>query len=91
MKKQVLRSQKGGYNKAAVISKLDAYNTLIVAIQQGNMSRSEVMTELEYIRKMRMPTEKKGLFGEAGFSVEDTDAYIDECEHLIQNGAMNLR
>ena len=90
MSKTVLREQKGGYKKIAVITKLDAYNCLIAAVEQGGMSRQQVLNELEKIRRMKLPTEKKGLFGTSGFSVEDTDAYMENCENIIIKNIENI-
>jgi hypothetical protein len=90
MSKHVLRESKGGYKKVAVITKLDAYNCLITAIEQGGMSRRQVLNELERIRRMELPTEKKGLFGTPGFSVDDTDSFMEECENKIMNNIEDL-
>lgn len=83
MNEQVLRSTKGGYNKLAVITKLDSYNCLIMALEQKIIDRDHALEELEKIRNMAIPTEKVGFFGKIGFSVEDTDAYMEKCEQMI--------
>jgi hypothetical protein len=90
MNTQVLRSIKGGYNKLAVITKLDSYNCLIMALEQRSISRNQAINELEKIRNMALPTEKGGFFGKIGFSVEDTDSYMQNCEQMILDTLNNL-
>ena len=90
MNAQVLRSVKGGYNKLAVITKLDSYNTLLAALEQGSLNRRQALDELEKIRYTELPKEKSGLFGKVGFSAEDTDAYLQNCEQMILEKLENL-
>lgn len=82
MELDILRNQKGGYNKESFIAKLDAYNALITAMQNG-LPADKAKAELELIHQKPMFREKGGLFGKVGFSVEDTDAYIEELEKGI--------
>ena len=90
MNRQVLRSTKGGYNKTAVITKLDSYNTLLVALEQGSIDRVQALDELEKIRNTELPKEKGGLFGKIGFSEEDTDNYMEDCEQMILKNLESL-
>lgn len=79
---EVLRSVKGGYNKADVMSKLDRMNIVLMAVKDG-MRREEAIAELESIKEQELRREKSGLFGKTGFSVEDTDAYLESLEQMI--------
>jgi hypothetical protein len=82
MELDILRNQKGGYNKESFIAKLDAYNTLITAMQNG-LPEDKAKAELELIHQQPLFREKGGFFGKVGFSVEDTDAYIADLEKGI--------
>lgn len=82
MQTEVLRSEKGGYVKADVLQKLDRMNALLMAVR-GGMRREEAMAELESIRETELRREKAGLFGKPGFSVEDTDAYLESVGQMI--------
>ncbi|MBR6981907.1 MAG: hypothetical protein IKH75_00010 [Ruminococcus sp.] len=82
MQTEVLRSEKGGYVKADVLQKLDRMNALLMAAR-GGMRREEAMAELESIRETELRREKAGLFGKIGFSVEDTDAYLESVGQMI--------
>lgn len=78
----ILRSVKGGYNKESFITKLDAYNKLITAMQNG-LPSDKARLELAQIQQRPMHKEKGGLFGKIGYSVEDADAYIADLETNI--------
>jgi hypothetical protein len=82
MELDILRDQKGGYNKQSFIEKLDAYNILITAMQNG-LPLDKAKAELELIHQQPLSKEKGGLFGKIGFSIEDTDAYIADLEKGI--------
>ena len=82
MELDTIRNQKGGYNEEAFIAKLDAYNTLITAMQNG-LPNDKAKAELELIHQQPLFREKGGFFGKVGFSVEDTDAYIADLEKGI--------
>jgi hypothetical protein len=78
----ILRSVKGGYNKESFITKLDAYNKLITAMQNG-LPSDKARLELAQIQQRPMQKEKGGLFGKIGYSIEDADAYIADLETNI--------
>lgn len=82
MDADILRSVKGGYNKDSFITKLDAYNKLITAMQNG-LPSDKAKLELAQIQQKPMTKEKGGFFGKVGYSVEDADAYIAELEMNI--------
>jgi hypothetical protein len=82
MELDILGYEKGGYNKESFIAKLDAYNTLITAMQNG-LPNDKAKAELELIHQQPMFREKGGFFGKVGFSVKDTDAYIADLEKGI--------
>lgn len=89
MEDKVLRIESGGYMKTDVLTKIDAYNALIFALDEMKMSDSAVNAELERIRSM--PLRKAGgflFFKGSGFSVKDTDEYIKELEQAITRKIM---
>ncbi|MCR5111179.1 MAG: hypothetical protein K6B38_09775 [Ruminococcus sp.] len=88
MGEMVLRTEKGGYEKKDVLSKIDAYNTLILAIDEMRLSDAAVNAELEKIRNMPMRKAKGLIFAGSGFSAEDTDNYIKELEETIMHKIM---
>ena len=80
----VLRTEGGGYNKNDVLNKIDAYNALIYSIDEMILSDSAVNAELEKIRSMPLRKADGFLFFKgSGFSVKDTDDYIEKLEHEI--------
>ena len=83
MRPTVLKSEKGGYNKIAVLTKIDVYNALLMMAESGQTDRDKLLSELERARAIELPREKSGFFGASGFSVEDTDAYIAKLEDEI--------
>ncbi|PWJ13444.1 hypothetical protein [Ruminococcus flavefaciens] len=84
MRSEVLRSEKGGYNKTDVLTKLDALNALLMMAEEG-VDSSKILPELEKIRQRPMRKEKSGFFGTIGFSAEDTDNYIADLEAKLMN------
>ncbi len=82
MEAEILRSVKGGYNKESFITKLDAYNKLITAMQNG-LPSEQARLELAQIQQKPMQKEKGGFFGKVGYSIEDADAYIADLEMNI--------
>ncbi|MCR5600458.1 MAG: hypothetical protein K6G33_06950 [Ruminococcus sp.] len=89
MENEVLRTVRGGYDKGAVISKLDSYNTLLLMIEQGALSDAAINAELAKIRASPIPKAKGGLILKgSGFSVEDTDKYIADLEKKISEKIM---
>ena len=84
-----LKEEKGGYSRTDVLSKLDAYNALLFQLDEMKLSDSAVNAELERIRSM--PLRKAGgflCFKGSGFSVSDTDKYIEDLENTIREKIM---
>lgn len=84
MRSEVLRSEKGGYNKTDVLTKIDALNALLMMAEEG-VASSKILPELEKVRQRPMRKEKSGFFGTIGFSAEDTDNYIADLEAKLMN------
>lgn len=84
---EVLKSVKGGYNKAAVLAKLDAYNAILFMAEDGSASPETLSAELEKAGALELTREKSGFFGKYGFSVEDTDAYLADLMAKIKQKA----
>ena len=84
MRSEVLRSEKGGYNKTDVLTKIDALNALLMMAEEG-VDSSKIPPELEKVRQRPMRKEKSGFFGTIGFSAEDTDNYIADLEAKLMN------
>ena len=53
MELDILGYEKGGYNQESFIAKLDAYNTLITAMQNG-LPNDKAKAELELIHQQPM-------------------------------------
>lgn len=82
----ILKVEKGGYERTDVLNKLDAYNSLLMLLGERRMSSAEIYSELDKIRSMPLGRVKVGrIFGGSGFSVKDTDEYIEELERQIQS------
>ena len=71
-----------------MLSKIDAYNSLIRALDEMKLSDAAVNAELEKIRNMPMRKAKGFIFAGSGFSVEDTNNYIKELEETIMHKIM---
>lgn len=84
MRSEVLRSEKGGYNKTDVLTKIDALNALLMMAEEG-VDSSKILPELEKVRQRPIRKEKGGFFGTIGFSAEDTDNYIADLEAKLMN------
>ena len=84
MRSEVLRSEKGGYNKTDVLTKIDALNALLMMAEEG-VDSSKILPELEKVRQRPISREKDGFFGTIGFSAEDTDNYIADLEAKLMN------
>ncbi|MBR6995655.1 MAG: hypothetical protein IKH96_06500 [Ruminococcus sp.] len=84
MRSEVLRSEKGGYNKTDVLTKIDALNALLMMAEEG-VDSSKILPELEKVRQRPMRKEKGGFFGTIGFSAEDTDKYTAALEAKLMN------
>ncbi len=68
----VLRTALKGYHKMQVMVLLDALNALILAVEDGAMSREEALQEAEQLQ--RKPLQK----AMGGFRTEDVDAYLPQ-------------
>jgi hypothetical protein len=90
MRSEVLRSEKGGYNKTDVLTKIDALNALLMMAEEG-VDSSKILPELEKVRQRPMRKEKSGFFGTIGFSAEDTDNYIADLEGQIAAALASAR
>ena len=80
----MLNMEKGGYAMTDVLTKIDAYNALIFSLDEMKISDAAVNAELERIHSM--PLRKAGgflCFKGSGFSVSETDEYLDELEQEI--------
>ena len=87
MRLEVLRSEKGGYNKADVLTKLDSLNAILMMLEQGGVPREQLLAGLNAAEEVELRREKGGLFGKHGFSVEDTDAYLEKLMSEIRQKA----
>lgn len=81
MRNGILRSSKGGYSKIDVLTKLDAYMSLMTAMKNGTSS-AEAKEQLDKIRQMPLNMEPKD---KEGFAKDDTDAYFATMEGSIIN------
>lgn len=90
MRSEVLRSEKGGYNKTDVLTKIDALSALLMMAEEG-VDSSKIMPELEKVRQRPIRKEKDGFFGKMGFSAEDTDNYIADLEGQIAAALASAR
>lgn len=80
----VLKSEKGGYSKTSVLTKIDALNALLYMTENENIAPEKICAELEKVMALELKREKSGFFGSYGFSVEDTDEYIAKLEAQIE-------
>ena len=78
----------GGYDKKDVLAKTDAYNSLILAIDEANLSDAAINAELLKIRHMPLRKAKCLFLPCSGFSIPQTDSYIAELEEMIQKKIM---
>ena len=90
MRSDILRSEKGGYNKTDVLTKIDALSALLMMAEEG-VDSSKIMPELEKVRQRPISREKDGFFGTIGFSAEDTDNYIADLEGQIAAALASAR
>ena len=90
MRSEGLRSEKGGYNKTDVLTKIDALSALLMMAEEG-MDSSRILPELEKVRQRPISREKDGFFGTIGFYVEDTDNYIADLEGQIAAALASAR
>ena len=73
----------GGYVKNDVLAKIDAYNALIDRISGMMISDAAINAELLKIRHMPLRKAKILFLPTSGFSVSQTDSYIDDLEREI--------
>ena len=78
----VLRSQKGGYDKSETLTKIGEYSMLLVEIQQG-LSKDEVFEKMKMIKAKPISRVKEGFLSKQGFSIEDVDNHLSELENQI--------
>jgi hypothetical protein len=84
----ILRTEKGGYDKSETFTKLEEYTMLLVQIQKG-LSKDEAFDKMKEIKAKPLSRVKEGFFSKQGFSVEDTDNYISELENQIIDALSN--
>ncbi|WP_303803767.1 hypothetical protein [Ruminococcus flavefaciens] len=78
----------GGYVKNDVLAKIDAYNALIDRISGMMISDAAINAELLKIRHMPLRKAKILFLPVSGFSVSQTDSYIDDLEREIADKVM---
>ena len=88
MSDQILESVLGGYDKKCVLAKTDAYNSLLMMIEEGMISDAVINAELLKIRRMPMKKAKLLFFPVQGFSVSQTDSYFARLEREIADKIM---
>lgn len=84
MRHEVLRGEKGGYNKTDVLTKLDTLNAVLMMLEQGGVPQEQLNAGLKAAEAVELRREKGGIFGKQGFSVKDTDDYIARLEEQIE-------
>lgn len=72
MESTILRTSFRGYKKEDVLTRLDALNVLILALEDNSISKADAEKEIEKIISMEMHTAFQG------FNKKDTDKYINE-------------
>lgn len=81
---KVLKIEGGGYMQSDVLSKIDSYNALLIALDDIKLSDAVINAELSKIRNMPLRIAKGFLcFKGSGFSVKETDEYIEELERKV--------
>ncbi|MGN0617378.1 hypothetical protein [Ruminococcus flavefaciens] len=78
----------GGYVKNDVLAKIDAYNALIDRISGMMISDAVINAELLKIRHMPLRKAKILFLPASGFSVSQTDSYIDDLKREIADKVM---
>ena len=84
----ILRSQKGGYDKAEVLGRFEEYTVLLMEIKNG-LSKDVAFDKMKEIKAKPLHKVKEGFFSKSGFSVEDTDNYISDLENQIIDALSN--
>ena len=88
MSDQILDSVFGGYDKKCVLAKADAYNSLLMLIEEGKISDAVINAELLKIRRMPLKKAKLLFIPVSGFSASQTDSYFAELEKKIADRIM---
>lgn len=83
MRTDILKSVKGGYTKVSVLTKIDAYNAILMMAEEGQIDRSVLLSQFESARAYKLENEKGGFFGKYGFDTEAADAYLADLENKI--------
>ena len=78
----------GGYVKKDVIAKIDAYNKLINEIDGMMISDASINAELLKIRHMPLRKARVLFLPASGFSISQTDSFIDDLEREIADKVM---
>lgn len=86
MTPKTFRMSKNGYDKNAVLSRLNEINLLIIGVQQGTLSSEDAKTQERQLLAEPLP-EVKGFF-KSGFNKEDVDSYMCELRDVISYGKM---
>lgn len=79
MKNGILGTEKGGYNKIDVLTKIDAFMSLLMKIQKG-MSSADAKEALINIKNMPLNTVSEN---EEGFAKDDANGYFSQMEYNI--------
>lgn len=74
----VFRTALKGYHKMQVMVRLDGLNALILAVENGSMSREEALKEAESLT--RKPIQK----ALGGFRTEDVDACLTALQAVLR-------
>ena len=76
----ILDTVRGGYDKKDVLAKADAYNSLILLIEDGRISDDVINAELEKIKRMPLRKAKVLFLPGSGFSIPQTEKYFSDLE-----------
>ena len=78
----------GGYDKKDVLAKIEAYNRLIDEIDGMMISDASINAELLKIRHMPLRKAKVLFLPASGFSVSQTNRFIEDLEKDIADKVM---
>lgn len=84
MAPKTFRMSKNGYDKDAVLARLNNINLLIIGVQQGTLSSEDAKIKERELLAKPLP-EVKGFF-KSGFNKEDVDSYMCELRDVISYG-----
>lgn len=85
MENTILRTSFWGYKKEDVLTRIDALNVLIFALEDNSISKADAEKEIEKIISMEMHTAFQG------FNKDDTDKYLTELISRITNKEYNQK